>query len=456
MQNLREIGSPSDLEAVGRTTIARRFRFSGDESRGARKPRDRLGPVANCILELRGTLRPPGSDRFLRPPRCIPISTENTIVMQIDPDQMPHDSARHPSAIMEDVWFLSGPTRAGEAVRLISIDENPFVVGRRAAAGVALSLQFRTVSGTHASLAINSGELFLRDLNSTNGTYVNGQRLGDTAVKICEQDLIHFAEAPFRVRRQSPTNLNNGTIAENVCDQALALVQFDRLMSQRLVVPHFQPIVRLEDGVQIGCEVLGRGRAFGLESVGAMFQAAAQLNLEVELSRLLRWEGIRVGREIGGKPALFVNTHPKEMIGAGLVQSLVKLREMAGNHQIVLEIHEAAVTQPAMMEELCAQLRDLEIQLAYDDFGSGQARLSELVEARPHYVKFDISLIRKIHKADEHRRKMIENLVRMVRDLGIYALAEGIEEESEGQVCREIGFDLAQGYFYGMPSPAER
>ncbi|WP_164103417.1 EAL domain-containing protein [Candidatus Laterigemmans baculatus] len=375
--------------------------------------------------------------------------------MQTNLESLPHDSSRQGLTAMEDAWFLSGPTRAGEAVRLISVDENPFVVGRRAAAGTALALQFNTVSGTHASLSVNNGELFLRDLNSTNGTYVNGQRLGEVAVKVQEEDLIHFAEAPFRVRRQSPTNLNNGTIAENVCDQALALVQFDRLMSQRLVVPHFQPIVRLADGVQVGCEVLGRGRAFGLESVGAMFHAAAQLNLEVELSCLLRWEGIRVGRELGGKPTLFVNTHPKEMSGPGLSQSLETLREMAGNHQIVLEIHEAAVTEPAMMKELSAHLQDLEIQLAYDDFGSGQARLAELVEARPDYVKFDISLIRDIHKADEHRRKMIENLVRMVRDLGISALAEGVEVEAEGQVCRELEFDLAQGFYYGMPAPAE-
>lgn len=374
-------------------------------------------------------------------------------VMRSDFDQLPHESSCHRAATLEDVWFLSGPTRPGEAVRLIPVDENPFVIGRRS--GVAMSLQFRTVSGTHASLSINGGELFLRDLQSTNGTYVNGQRIGEAAVAISEEDLIHFAEAPFRVRRQSPTSLNNGTIAENVCDQALALVQFDRLMSQRLVVPHFQPIVRLHDRAQIGCEVLGRGRAFGLESVGAMFQAAAQLNLEVELSRLLRWEGIRVGRDIGGKPALFVNTHPKEMTGDGLVQSLAKLREMAGSHSIVLEIHEAAVTQPAMMKELCARLKDLDIKLAYDDFGAGQARLAELVEAHPDYVKFDISLIHDIDEADIHRKKMIETLVRMVRDLDIYALAEGVETEAEDQACRDIGFDFGQGFLYGRPLPAE-
>jgi hypothetical protein len=66
-------------------------------------------------------------------------------------------------------------------------------------------------------------------------------------------------------------------LQEDICDQALALVQFDRLMAERLVVPHFQPIVQLSNAAILGHEVLGRGKVFGLESVGSMFNAAAQL-----------------------------------------------------------------------------------------------------------------------------------------------------------------------------------
>jgi EAL domain-containing protein (putative c-di-GMP-specific phosphodiesterase class I) len=49
---------------------------------------------------------------------------------------------------------------------------------------------------------------------------------------------------------------------------------------------------------------------------------------------------------------------------------------------------------------------------------------------------------------------MIETLVQMVRDLEIAALAEGIETPEESLACRELGFDLAQGFYYGRPSPA--
>ena len=55
---------------------------------------------------------------------------------------------------------------------------------------------------------------------------------------------------------------------------------------------------------------------------------------------------------------------------------------------------------------------------------------------------------------NEQRRRMMETLVQMVRDLDIRALAEGIETAEEAEACRDLGFDFAQGFFYGRPSPA--
>ena len=363
----------------------------------------------------------------------------------------PTEATKSSPVTGEVAWFLNGATSGGESSRHCPIDQQPFVVGRQS--GVALKLDYRTVSSRHAELCIEAGQLILRDLGSTNGTYVNGEKLtGMTTLK--PEDLVHFAEAPFRIRRETRTPLTTGTIAENVCDQALALVQFDRLMSQRLVRPHIQPIVRMEDESLLGFEILGRGSVFGLESVGAMFQAAEQLDLEVELSRLLRWEGLKITRDHDAAPKLFVNTHPKELKDLdALLQSVSDVRDLAPSASIVLEIHEAAAADAASMRRIQEELHAIGIEMAYDDFGAGQARLAELIEARPDYVKFDISLIRDLDSADVSRRRLIEALVSMVRELDIAALAEGIETRAEAAACREVGFDLAQGYFFGRPGP---
>jgi len=394
---------------------------------------------------------PPGTDRSQVTLSVVPLSRLSGFQLMSSIDPSAFDRIRQSGTTDADVWFLSGALEARDSLRHLPIDEPDFTIGRKA--GSSLKLQYNTVSGKHAVIRIRDGKLFLTDLGSTNGTYVNGQRI-EGEVTIEEEDLIHFAEAPFRVLRQSPTGQSAGTIPRNVCDEALALVQFDRMMSERLVRPHFQAIVEVESANVVGYEILGRGSVFGLESISAMFHAASQLDLEVELSELLRWEGVRVGRNLPSHPKLFVNTHPKELEDVDkLIGSLVKVRQICGNADLVLEIHEASVTNRTVMRALSAAVKDLGIELAFDDFGSGQARLAELIESRPDYVKFDISLIHAIDHADEPRRRMLENLVRMVRDLDIPALAEGIETSSEAQVCLEIGFDLAQGYYYGRPAP---
>jgi EAL domain-containing protein (putative c-di-GMP-specific phosphodiesterase class I) len=90
-----------------------------------------------------------------------------------------------------------------------------------------------------------------------------------------------------------------------------------------------------------------------------------------------------------------------------------------------------------------------------NDFGVGQTRLSELIEAPPDYLKFDMSLIRGIEKAPVERPRMLGSLVRIVLDLGINPLAEGIETSEEAEVCRSLGFQTVQGFYFGRPTPLE-
>jgi len=177
--------------------------------------------------------------------------------------------------------------------------------------------------------------------------------------------------------------------------------------------------------------------------------------MEVELSRMLRWEGVRAALPLKSDLKIFLNTHPLEINRSGLIDSMVTTRQLSSDLPIVLEVHESAVTDPSEMRLLRQQLRDLQIGLAYDDFGAGQTRLSELIEAPPDYLKFDMSMIRGIDKAPPERQKMLGSLVQIVIDLGINPLAEGIETSEEADVCRNLGFQTAQGFHYGRPAPFE-
>jgi EAL domain-containing protein (putative c-di-GMP-specific phosphodiesterase class I) len=346
------------------------------------------------------------------------------------------------------IWILASVNPSQQINPLTVIHPFPFTIGRKP--GNSLQLNSRAVSSVHAEIVEQGGCVWLVDRQSTNGTYVNGKRVSEP-VQLRTEDLIQVADIAFRIRCDDHL-ANPHTIAEDVCDQALALVQFDRMMENRLVTPHFQPIVDIANGSTVGFEVLARSRMFGLESSVAMFSAAARLNMEVELSQMLRWEGIREALNFGCPTRMYVNTHPLELGRPDLVETMRQVRELAREIPITLEIHEAAVTNPTAMQELHRELRDLNIQVAYDDFGAGQNRLAELIESPPDVLKFDMRLIRDIDTASQERQKLLASLTRIVLDLGVTPLAEGIESNGEAEFCKQIGIKLAQGYFFGRPA----
>jgi EAL domain-containing protein (putative c-di-GMP-specific phosphodiesterase class I) len=350
-------------------------------------------------------------------------------------------------------WLLSGQLSADQPVRSIRIEGSPFLVGRHSKA--ALTIPSPTVSNVHAELRVEDGVLYVKDLGSTNGTFINGERV-DGEFSVASGDLLQFAEIVFRVGLDAG-RYDSRTLAGDSSDRALALIQFDKLMSERAVVPHFQPIVVMGDLSVDGYEILGRSRLFGLTTPHSMFSAAAVLDLESELSRLMRSEGIACAKALPGNPLLFANTHPAELLEDGVLAfSLRELRESAPHARMVLEIHEAAVTCVKQMRELRAVLNDLNIGLAYDDFGAGQARLVELGDVPPDYLKFDIELVHEIDHASPERQKMLASLVGIVRDLGIASLAEGVETQAEHDICRQMGFDFGQGFLYGRAELAEK
>jgi malonate-semialdehyde dehydrogenase (acetylating)/methylmalonate-semialdehyde dehydrogenase len=94
------------------------------------------------------------------------------------------------------------------------------------------------------------------------------------------------------------------------------------------------------------------------------------------------------------------------------------------------------------------RLQELQIGLAYDDFGAGQSRLMELVEVPPDYLKLDMSLVRDIDQSPK-RQDLVRALVSFMCDLGIEVIAEGIERVEEADTCRELGCSLGQGFFLG-------
>jgi EAL domain-containing protein (putative c-di-GMP-specific phosphodiesterase class I) len=357
-------------------------------------------------------------------------------------------------------WLLESLLDGGKETRKMPIAPMPFRIGRLS--GQDLVLPSQLVSKSHAEIYDEQGSLRLRDLHSTNGTFVNRKPVEDVALH--EGDIIHFADFEFRVgrvertggeRERGPDTLS---IGHRVLSRGFAegTREVKEMLDGGLVTVLFQPIVRLPGGQVDGYEVLGRGAHPGLpEDPVALFKIAADIHKEVELSRLFRRKSLEVVRHRRDLPTLFLNTHPAELASPGLLESLAELRQVAPHVDLALEIHESALAQPDFIVWLRAKLSEINVGIAYDDFGAGQARLLELAEAPPHFLKFDRRFISGIESAPAPRRRLLASLVAAARELLVKTVAEGVETAAEAEVCAKAGFTHAQGYYFARPHPFE-
>ena len=364
---------------------------------------------------------------------------------------------------MDKAWFLESIAADGSHVTQ-PIRRLPFRVGRDAATS-DLAVDARGLSRQHALIELDAhGRLQISDLGSTNGTFVNHERIAGARV-LADNDVIHFGNAEFRLGAE-----DGGSAAAEDSERTL-IVPAGKLRSQNFVrhERQFMELLRgqgLSGAVQPIVEA-GSGRLFAYELLGRcthpelpaspmhLFDLAAQLGREAELSAAFREHGVpAVAPRLNGAK-LFVNTHPKETFAEDFFQALARLRAQPGAPEIVLEVHETAVVEVERMRELAARLATIGVPFAYDDFGAGQARLNELGDVPAHFVKFDMGLIRDIHLATERKQRVVRDLVKLVLDLGSVPLAEGVEVEAEAQVCREMGFRLIQGYLTGRPVPLQ-
>lgn len=347
-----------------------------------------------------------------------------------------------------DKWQLETLQSQGESV-ITPITCTPFRIGRGEDCG--LRLHNENVSRLHAEIFVTEIGLSIRDCGSTNGTFVNFHRI-NSACSLNLGDIVHIGSIAFHVTKaESEVEVIE---PERTFIQNPYLDRLDSLISNKRVIPHFQPIIRLKNPAIVGYELLGRIACEDLpHNIPELFSIAKQWGRDVELSVLFRNAGISRALEskVGGM--FFFNTVPNEMNINRLPISLGLLRNMAPNLNLAMEIHETAITDIKTINNIKSFLKDLNIKLVYDDFGAGQSRLLELMDAKPDVLKFDISLVSNIHKRSDTALKMIAALVNMAKDLGVLVLAEGIELQEEADICTSIGFDLAQGYFFGKPAP---
>jgi len=236
-----------------------------------------------------------------------------------------------------------------------------------------------------------------------------------------------------------------------------------RALEHGQFVLHYQPQLELATGEITAVEALVRWAHpdLGLlapdkflplaEEAGLMGRLTAWI-LSEALGQCAKW------RAAGQPMVVSVNISPTNLLDAGFVKLVTD--EIDYHHlspeAVVLEITETSIiTDFELAKQVIEQLRDLGIIVSVDDFGSGYTSLAHLSTLAVRELKIDKTLITRLTLNDHERDlQLVQATVDLAHAMGLRVVAEGIEDAATLVMLSDLGCDLAQGYFIGMPKPA--
>ncbi len=346
------------------------------------------------------------------------------------------------------------PSQSG-LIRRIPVAPVPFIIGRDNSSNFVVPSS--KVSKRHAEVARVGSTFQIRDLCSTNGTFVDGRPISTHPLE--NNAIVHLAHEEFRFV-SVPDEVE--VIPETPCTERvdrkvppsiiLGTIHLKELLRRRNFRILFQPIVSLDTGLPLGYEALARGTHSDLSIKPTdLFLLADRCGMAESLSQMFRRAALEESCRLAGPGHIFLNVHPSEINSPMFLESLAQMQ--SPDRQIVLEIHEDAMADLPTWQKIRLHIHKLGLQLAYDDFGAGQARLMELAEMPPEFLKLDMKLVRDIHLI-KSRQQLIQALTHVSTELGVEVIAEGVESSEEENVCRSLGCGFGQGFFFAQPQAA--
>jgi EAL domain-containing protein (putative c-di-GMP-specific phosphodiesterase class I) len=345
----------------------------------------------------------------------------------------------------------------GKEPERIELDRLPFTVGRNESCDYQI-LSSR-VSREHAEFVREGGSLRVRDLKSTNGTFVNGQKIEEH--RLVDGDLVVIADVHFSFRgsRVEATRATVTQVMEQlpaseageedaVGDLIHAVRRMHETLLHRATRNRFQPVFDLTENRCVGYEAIPRPQLPGEASPAQQILDGTDCRLTERLGQLHRLIAAEHVARLSSATLLFVNLQPAE-VGADLLpESLSRLAALAGGKRIVAEIPDSAVVDIPYFRDFRAKLRELSIGVAFDGFAGSPHQIKAQAEFAPDYLKLAPALARGVDKSTQRQQQM-KAIVEATQELNVQLIAVGIHSENEARTCREVGCRLAQGDHFG-------
>jgi PAS domain S-box-containing protein len=233
-----------------------------------------------------------------------------------------------------------------------------------------------------------------------------------------------------------------------------------RALEQHELTVYYQPITSLSSGRIVGFEALSRwNSAEGMIPPSEFIPVADETGLIVAMNRRLYMDAclqLRAWQEaFACDPPLTMslNIAPKQFAQADLanhIQSIIEeARVQAGS--VHFEIMETvAMRDVGHTLSILADLKALGVRLSMDDFGTGYSSLSRLPKFPLDALKIDRAFVSDM-TTNKDSYEIVRLVIMLAHSLGLTVVAEGTEHEDQVGQLRQLGCEMAQGYFFSPP-----
>ena len=348
---------------------------------------------------------------------------------------------------------LEASLRPGDAVARLGGDEFALVLTGVPDGEAALAVALRLVQAIETPFEVEGLQL---DIGASVGLAMAPQH-GDDLLTLLQRADVAMYQAK---RSGAGCALYDSSDDHNSRQQLSMASELRQSMADQLIV-HYQPKIDLGSGKPCGVEALVRwdhpehgllmpDSFIPLAERGGMMNGLTLIVLDRSLCQLRKW--LDQGRDLH----LAVNVSARGLHNG---EFITEVGDALARHQIpaerlMLEVTETTIAaDPDGARQTLTKLQNLGVRCSIDDFGTGYSSLAVLRSLPVSELKIDRTFIKDL--SDPEGLAIVDYCIRLGHMLGLAIVAEGVERaEDRTELCR-LGCDLAQGYWYARPMPAD-